>query len=209
MEGRIHAAVSVVLVLSIMSCSGAAPMTSTGGNPATVPSPTPPPTPIPTPVPTPTPTPVPTPTPDGISDDASLFRLISRDEPFQSYRLFPGTTEISSGRLDGAGAHPSARVRINTPAAQSLEANGKLPSGGRFRSGSVIVKEITSGGQAGLLAVMRRDGPNQGAGWQWAEYRPDGSVVYLISGRGGVCIECHSRQQGPQNDLVRTFERQQ
>lgn len=170
------------------------------------PSSTPQPTPVPTP--TPTPAPSPTPSPEGISDDAALFKLISRDEPYQSYRLFPNTTEISSGRLDGAGAHPSARVRINTPAAQSLDSNGKLPSGGRFRSGSVIVKEITSGGQSGLLAVMRRDGPNQGAGWQWAEFRPDGQVVVSTAGRGGVCIECHSRQQGPQNDLVRTFERQ-
>jgi len=167
------------------------------------------PSPIPTPILTPTPAPpTPSPTPDGITDDATLFRLISRDEPYQSYRLCPNTTEISSGRLDGAGAHPSARVSINTPAAQSL-VDGKLPSGGRFRSGSVIVKEITSGGQAGLLAVMRRDGPSSGAGWQWAEYRKDGSVVYSINGRGGVCIECHSRQPGPQNDLVRTFERQQ
>ena len=180
-------------------------MILTNGNPTTAPQATPSPTPAP---PSPTPA-LPTPTPDGIDDDASLFKLISRDEPFQSYRLFPGTTEISSGRLDGAGAHPSARVRINTPAAQSLTGAGRLPNGGRFRSGSVIVKEITSGGQSGLLAVMRRDGPNQGAGWQWAEYRPDGSVVYSISGRGGACIECHSRQQGPQNDLVRTFERQQ
>lgn len=137
--------------------------------------------------------------------DEALFELISRDEPYPSYRLFPNTSEISSGRLDGAGAHPNARVRINTPAAQSL-VDGKLPSGGRFRSGSVIVKEILSGNV--LLAVMRRDGPNAGAGWQWAEFRTNGSVVYSSNLRGGACIECHSRQQGVQNDLVRTFERQ-
>jgi hypothetical protein len=198
-----------ILPLFLLACGGGdSPMMPTGqGTTSSTPQPTASPTPIPTPTSTPIPTPAPTPSPEGVADDATFFKLISRDEPYQSYRLFPNTTEISSGRLDGAGAHPSARVRINTSAAQSLT-DGKLPSGSRFRSGSVIVKEITSGGQAGLLAVMRRDGPNSGVGWQWAEYRPDGSVVYSINGRGGACIECHSRQQGPRNDLVRTFERQ-
>jgi hypothetical protein len=159
--------------------------------------------------PSPTTTPVPTPTPGGFETDASLFRLITVDEPFQSYRAFPNAEELTSGRLNGSDAHPTVRVRLNTPAFQSLE-NGKLPAGGRFRNGSVIVKEVLSGSQAPLYAVMRKDGssPTAGASWQWAEYRPDGSVVYSINGRGGVCISCHSREQGPQNDLVRTFERQ-
>ena len=196
---------SAALFLSA-GCSGgaSAPVTPTGQGPT--PQPTVQSTPAPTPTPTPAPTPAPTPTPSGeIADDRALFNLITRDEPFQSYRLFPNTTEISSGRLDGAGAHPMARVRLNTPAFQSLD-NGRL-SGGRFRSGSVLVKEIPS---QDLLAVMRKaEGATSGAGWQWAEFRTDGRVVYSISSRGGACIECHSRQQGPQNDLVRTFERQQ
>jgi hypothetical protein len=183
------------------SCSdGSSATTPTGQSAPSTPQPTPVPTPSPTPTPTPTPTPV------TLTADETLFELISRDEPFTSYRLFPNTTEISTGRLDGAGAHPNARVRINTPAFQSL-VDGRLPSGGRFRPGSVIVKEVLSGNV--LLAVMRRDGPNAGAGWQWAEFRTDGSVVYSSNSRGGSCIECHSRQQGVQNDLVRTFERQQ
>ena len=190
-------------LLVVSGCSGGAgnPVLPTG---QTTPAPTPQPTLQPTPTPTPTPQPTATPTGD-IADDAALFRLITRDEPFGSYQLFPNTTEFSSGRLDGAGAHPMARVRISPTAAQSLQ-NGRLPPGGRFRSGSVIVKEVSGG----VWAVMRRgDGSTFGSGWQWAEYRPDGSVVYSISNRGGACIECHSRQQGPQNDLVRTFERQQ
>ena len=174
------------------------------------PNPTAQPTPVATPQPTATPQATPSPTPSGqVEDDAALFRLITQDDPFGSYRLFPNTTEISSGRLDGAGAHPSARVRLSVTAFQSLQ-DGRLPAGARFRSGSVSVKEVLSGGQAPLYAVMRKaDGSTSGAGWQWAEYRPDGTVVYSIAGRGGVCTECHSRQQGPQNDLVRTFERQQ
>ena len=187
----------VAFVVLLIGCTANSPMTPSG-QPAM--------TPVPTPIPTPTPAPTPSPTPTPLSADEDLFRLISQTEPYSNYRLFPNTDEISSGRLDGAGAHPSARVRLNTPAIQSLEAHGKLPPGGRFRNGSVIVKETSSGGP--LLAVMRRDGPNQGAGWQWAEFRLDGRVVYSVNSRGGACIECHSRQQGVQNDLVRTFERQ-
>lgn len=191
-------------LLMLEGCSGGGDSPSTPTGQAPPPQATAQPTPVPTPVPTPTPPPSPTPSGE-IADDAALFRLITRDEPFQSYRLFPNTTEISSGRLDGAGAHPMARVRLNTPAFQSLD-NGRL-SGGRFRNGSVLVKEIPS---QDLYAVMRRtDGETSGAGWQWAEFRSDGRVVYSITNRGGACIECHSRQQGPQNDLVRTFERQQ
>lgn len=196
---------ALICTIFVTGCGGGTPMSPNQQGGATS-QPAPQATIAPTPTPTPVPPPTPTPTPSGgISSDGDLFKLISQDEPFQNYRLFPNTTEISSGRLDGAGAHPSARVRINTPAFQSLD-NGRLPSGGRFRSGSVIVKEIPS---QNLLAVMRKDSTSSGAGWQWAEYRPNGAVVYSIAGRGGVCIECHSRQQGPMNDLVRTFERQQ
>jgi len=185
-----HAIPSLGLLIVAASCGGG------GGTPVATSG-----------QPTPAASPQPTPTATAeISDDAALFRLITRDEPFGSYPLFPNTTEISSGRLDGAGAHPMARVRINAAAAGSLQ-DARLPPGGRFANGSVIVKEVLG---ANLYAVMRKaDGPTTGAGWQWAEFRPDGSVVYSIAARGGSCIPCHSRQQGPLNDLVRTFERQQ
>ena len=195
----------LICTVFLAGCGGGMPMSPNQQGGATS-QPAPQATIAPTPTPTPVPPPTPTPTPSGgISSDGDLFKLISQDEPFQNYRLFPNTTEISSGRLDGAGAHPSARVRMNTPAFQSLD-NGRLPSGGRFRSGSVIVKEIPS---QNLLAVMRKDSTSSGAGWQWAEFRTNGAVVYSIAARGGSCIECHSRQRGPMNDLVRTFERQQ
>jgi hypothetical protein len=58
--------------------------------------------------------------------------------------------------------------------------------------------------------VMYRDAasPLAGEGWIWAEFRPDGSVMYPVGGRGRSCTGCHSRERGPENDLVRTFERQ-
>jgi hypothetical protein len=143
-----------------------------------------------------------------VTDDATLWQLLTRVDPFGAYPLFPQVQEIESGRLDGSDAHPRVRVTLNATALRALE-NGKLPSGRRFPNGSVIFKEVI--GQ-GIFAVMRKEegGPISGAGWAWAEFRTDGSgsVVYSAMARGGACIGCHSRQRGPQNDLVRTFERQ-
>ncbi len=132
--------------------------------------------------------------------------MLSRVDPFTSYRPFPGVEEIASGRLDGSDAHPRVRVTINATASRVLE-NGKLPAGRRFPNGSIIFKEVV--GQD-LYAVMRKEdgGPISGSGWAWAEFKTNGSVVYSTAERGRACIGCHSRQKGPQNDLVRTFERQ-
>jgi len=153
-----------------------------------------------------------TPTVATIRDDIGFFQLITRDDPFTAYRNFPSTDEFTTGRLDGSEAHrPVVKVSLNSIAFGALQ-GGKLPAGARFPNGSVVFKQVlnNAGGSPTLYAVMRRDegGPVSGSGWQWAEYAPDGSVAYSISSRGGVCISCHLRQQGPQNDLVRTFERQ-
>jgi hypothetical protein len=165
-----------------------------------------------TPPSTPQATPAPSPVVATIRDDAGLFQLIAKDDPFGSYRLLPSAEEFASGRLDGSDAHrPVVRVSLNAIAFAALQ-NGKLPAGGKFPNGSVVFKQVLdrAGAPPSLYAVMRKDdgGPVSGAGWQWAEYRPDGSVAYSIASRGGVCTSCHMRQQGPQNDLVRSFERQ-
>ena len=166
----------------------------------------------PTPQPTATPAPTPTPAPAQIRDDAGFFQLVTKDDPFGAYRVFPNTEEFTTGRLNGSEAHrPVVRVSLNAIAFSALQ-NGKLPAGSKFPNGSVIFKQVLerAGAAPTLYAVMRKDegGGLSGAGWQWAEYRPDGSVAFSIASRGSVCTSCHMREQGPQNDLVRTFERQ-
>ncbi len=147
-----------------------------------------------------------------IGDDASLFRLITQTEPFGSYTLFPNTEEFTSGRLNGSEAHRTiVRVSLNSRAAGALQ-NGKLPSGGKFPDGSIIFKEVRSSNAApaSVYAVMYKGSSSAlaGNGWLWAEFSPNGTVAYSISNRGSVCTSCHLREQGPQNDSVRTFERQ-
>ncbi|MGH9383347.1 MAG: cytochrome P460 family protein [Vicinamibacterales bacterium] len=147
-----------------------------------------------------------------IRDDAALFRLIAQTDAFTRYTVFPNAEEFTTGRLNGSEAHrPVIRVSLNATAAGVLQ-NGRLPSGARFPDGSVVFKEIrpTATASPTLYAVMYKDSGNSlaGNGWLWAEYGPTGAVVISVTNRGSACTSCHQRELGPQNDLVRSFERQ-
>lgn len=144
------------------------------------------------------------------SPDDALFDLITRSDPFGSYTLFPNADSVTSGTLNGSTAHqPLVRVSLNSIAAAALD-NGILPPGQRFPDGSIVFKEIIMAGETTLFVIMQKDSSSQFAanGWIWAELYPNGSVFYSVESRGGICVPCHLREQGPVNDLVRTFERQ-
>ncbi len=147
-----------------------------------------------------------------IRDDAALFRLISVGGAESDLRVFPNAEEFTTGRLDGSEAHrPIVRTLLNTVAARVLQ-SGRLPPGTTFSDGALVVKEIRSNPTAPVTtyAVMYRARGSSlaGGGWIWAEYGPGGSVQYSVQSRGSACVSCHLRDRGPQNDLVRTFERQ-
>jgi hypothetical protein len=149
---------------------------------------------------------------DGIQDSAALFQLITQTDPLTAYTLFPNVEEFTVGRLNGSEAHrPIVSVSINARALGALQ-SGRLPTAAQFPAGSIILKEIRprADAPATLYAVMYKDVGNTlaGNGWLWAEFSPDGSVGYSVSNRGTACTSCHQREQGPLNDLVRTFERQ-
>ena len=152
----------------------------------------------------------PTPTQTVIMSDAELFALVTRTEPFGAYGLFPNADEITSGRLNGSNAHrPQVRTSMNATALGALQ-NGRLPPGTTFPNGSVVFKEVRSEGATVTYAVMYKstDSRLAGNGWLWAEFNPNGRVDYSVTNRGAACTSCHSLERGPQNDLVRTFERQ-
>ncbi|MBA3298163.1 MAG: cytochrome P460 family protein [Acidobacteria bacterium] len=154
----------------------------------------------------------PSPPGSSIRTDAGLFQLITQTDAFGRYTVFPNAEELTTGRLNGSEAHrPVMRVSLNGTAAGALQ-NGRLPSGARFPDGSIVFKEIRPSATASptLYAVMVKDSANSlaGNGWLWAEYGPTGSVTFSVSNRGSACTSCHQREQGPPNDLVRSFERQ-
>ena len=145
-----------------------------------------------------------------ISTDQQLFTLISQTQPYSSYTLFPNADSVTQGTLNGSNAHqPMVRVSMNAVALNALQ-NDTLPAGSSFPDGSIIFKQIRTGGQTTLFAVIYKDRSNSLAanGWLWAEYAPNGNVAYSIDRGGSGCFSCHAREQGPQNDFVRTFERQ-
>ena len=147
----------------------------------------------------------------GINSDAALFQYLTQTEPFGSYALFPNADSVVSGTLNGSTAHqPMVRVSLNAGAMATLQ-KGKLTSGSKFPDGAVVFKQIRNAdGGTAVYAVIYKDRANTaaGQGWLWAEFYTDGSVAYSITNRGNGCTACHSLGQGPQNDFVRTFERQ-
>lgn len=146
-----------------------------------------------------------------VASDAELFALVTQTEPFATYTVFPNADEIASGTLNGSSAHrPLVRTSLNATALSALQ-NGKLPAGTKFPDGSVVFKEVrTNGGTTVTYAVMYKSTASRlaGDGWIWAELNPNGTVGYSVTNKGAACTGCHLLERGPQNDLVRTFERQ-
>jgi len=73
-----------------------------------------------------------------------------------------------------------------------------------FGSGSILIKENfdASGEKLMAVTVMYRSkgfAPDSGD-WYWAKYEPDGNISMMnkmpISGRVGMCIDCHSSAGG-------------
>jgi hypothetical protein len=139
------------------------------------------------------------PDPDDETTDAQLFAEISAS----------GYTYYQNGNILAAASaspHGSFKLRVNSIAAAVLDANGELPAGSSFPTGSIVVKEVYSGSTLTLYAVMKKvpTNKNAGSGWIWAEVKTDGNYVYSTMSKGDQCVSCHSASQN--RDLVRTYD---
>lgn len=105
-----------------------------------------------------------------------------------------------------ASPHGSFKLRFNAIALSVLDSTLELPPGTSFPTGSTIVKEVQSGGNVSVYAIMKKDPSNANSvsGWLWAEINPDGTTVFSTAKKGDGCIGCHSNS--PNRDLVRTFD---
>ena len=106
----------------------------------------------------------------------------------------------------GGSPHGNFKLKFNNTAASALDGTGRLPVGGSFPDGSLIVKEGFTGTGNMLYAVMKKDSESKFAanGWLWAEYKPDGEIIYNIKEKGAACISCHSASTN--RDQVRSFD---
>lgn len=99
---------------------------------------------------------------------------------------FPGLTP------SGASHGDEVEIFINDVLVDALAAGEPLK---RWPDGALIVKDGFRGGEPHLVAAMEKRGDE----WFWAEYEPDGEV--LFSGSPGVCTRCHDAGA----DYVRAF----
>lgn len=106
----------------------------------------------------------------------------------------------------GGSPHGKFKLKFNTIASGQFGADGKFPAGATFLNGSLIVKEVYSGNELTLYAVMKKDPESKFAsgGWLWAEYNPGGETEFSVAKKGDGCVSCHSGS--PNRDLTRSFD---
>jgi hypothetical protein len=96
-------------------------------------------------------------------------------------------------RESGNSPHGDFKLLFNQTAWDALDSTGRLPVGGTFPDGSLIVKDIVKGGSTDLYAVMLKK-PSSGLsnlGWVWNEFKPNGGLVIGAEDKGKACVGCH------------------
>jgi hypothetical protein len=135
--------------------------------------------------------------------DAALFAKASSHSGFTYYK---GDSTIYHASAPSAH-HGYIRVRFNTIALSALTDGGKLPVGGAFPTGSLVVKEL-HGDSLGTglfgFAIMEKlpTDSNQASGWVWGEYNLS-MMGTTVDTKGAQCTGCHSVDD---RDMVRVFD---
>jgi len=123
--------------------------------------------------------------------DKAMFDSIKNESAFNYYKNNPAI-------LSGAnGPHGTFKLKFNKIAQTALTDNGKLPIGGVFPEGSLVLKEIES---PAWYAFMYK----KSNAWLWGEIAKTGEVIYSVNKNPNLCISCHN--QSGHRDLVVSFE---
>jgi hypothetical protein len=122
-----------------------------------------------------------------------------------SYTYYQNSNTILNAA--GNSPHGTFKLKFNGTAQAALDSTGKLPVGSEFPTGSLIVKEIYSGGTSLTLYAIMKKAPgnvNAGSNWLWSEYKPGGETVVSVTDKGSGCISCHSGNVN--RDLTNSFD---
>ena len=132
--------------------------------------------------------------PDLAYTDFALRDSCRNEAAFSYYKNDPSV--VYSGTN---GAHGTFKLKFNHKAYAQLTDGGKLPVGGVFSDGSMVVKEIMRNGNLVKYAIMyKRNGS-----WLWGEWTPDLVKDISVKDNSALCTNCHS--QAGNRDLVNTF----
>jgi hypothetical protein len=124
-----------------------------------------------------------------------LALLDSCQKTYHRYYKNDASTILSGS----AGPHGTFKLRFNSVASKALGSDGKLPTGRTFPDGSLIIKDVVSGGNITLYAFMYK----KSGSWLWAEVKPNKEVIYSVTKNPSGCTGCHS--QSGNRDLVVSF----
>jgi mono/diheme cytochrome c family protein len=117
------------------------------------------------------------------ADAAKLYDFITKQSPYTSWQLWPGTTKFYTGRAPHGAL---LTTYVNDIAASSVQSQNGMANG------SIIIKEnyMSDKTLAALTVMYKITGYNPAAGdWFWADYTPAGAVQ--ASGKVDMCIGCH------------------
>lgn len=94
----------------------------------------------------------------------------------------------------GNSPHGEFRLRFNNTALASLDSTGKLPVGGAFGEGSIVLKEIMSGNKVTDYIVMKKSSGHVNAknNWLWYGFKKDGKLRNDPADQGKDCAGCHA-----------------
>jgi hypothetical protein len=106
----------------------------------------------------------------------------------------------------GNSPHGTFKLRFNQIAWDALGTDGRLPQGGTFPEGSLLVKEVIRNNAVKFYAVMKKApaSPNAANGWLWIEMNADGSLLHSITEKGDACLSCHSANTN--RDFTNSFD---
>jgi hypothetical protein len=126
------------------------------------------------------------------ADAGELANYITRQNPYDSWELWPGKGKFYKGR-EPHGA--LLTTYVNDIALRSIREKSGMADG------SIVVKENYTADKklAGITVIYKIKGYNPpGGDWFWAKYTPQWAVE--VSGKVKSCLECHGIREA--NDYI-------
>lgn len=114
--------------------------------------------------------------------DKDLYDTCKNESAFSYYK--GNSNDIASDPQYGS-PHGNFKLKFNKVATAALDASGKLPTGGTFPNGAMVLKQTTSGK---FFFAYKRSGS-----WLWgANFQQSGVVEQSVQSEPSYCLSCHN-----------------